>query len=85
MSVWSEEPYYRGTIKYYASLRESAGNNFENYSFAKEKDVLEANTFVYTFEEKQDPQGNIWRRTYSPSNNGWVHKHINEVEEEYNY
>ncbi|WP_422663750.1 hypothetical protein [Staphylococcus epidermidis] len=35
------------------------------------------------FEEIQDPQGNIWCRTYSPSNNGWVHKHTIEVEEEY--
>ena len=34
-------------------------------------------------QEIQDPQGNIWCRTYSPSNNGWVHKHTIEVEEKY--
>ena len=83
VKVWSEQPYYRGTIKYDASLRERAGNSFENYSFASEKDVLETGTEVYIFEEIQDPQGNIWCRTYSPSNNGWVHKHTIEVEEEY--
>ena len=38
---------------------------------------------VYIYEEIQDPQGNIWCRTYSPSNNGWVHKHTIEVEETY--
>lgn len=83
VSVWSEEPYYRGTIKYDASLRERAGNSFENYSFASEKDVLEAGSTVYIYEEIQDPQGNIWCRTYSPSNNGWVHKYTIEVEETY--
>ena len=83
VKVWSEEPYYRGTIKYDASLRERAGSSFDNYSFAREKDVLEAGTLVYIYEEIEDPQGNIWCRTYSPSNNGWLHKHTIEVEEEY--
>ncbi|EWC64692.1 hypothetical protein W893_14605, partial [Staphylococcus aureus subsp. aureus ST 1413] len=83
IKVWSEEPYYRGTIKYDASLRQRAGNSFDNYSFAYEKDVLEAGSIVYIYEEIQDPQGNIWCRTYSPSNNGWVHKHTIEVDEEY--
>ena len=49
----------------------------------REKRYIEAGTEVYIFEEIQDPQGNIWCRTYSPSNNGWVHKHTIEVEEEY--
>lgn len=83
VSVWSEEPYYRGTIKYDASLRQRAGSSFDNFSFANEIDVVEAGTTVYIYEEIQDPQGNIWCRTYSPSNNGWVHKHTFEVEEEY--
>ena len=47
VKVWSEEPYYRGTIKYDASLRERAGSSFDNYSFAREKDILEAGTEVY--------------------------------------
>ena len=47
------------------------------------RDVLEAGSIVYIYEEIQDPQGNIWCRTYSPSNNGWVHKHTIEVDEEY--
>ncbi|WP_407807891.1 N-acetylmuramoyl-L-alanine amidase family protein [Staphylococcus aureus] len=83
IKVWSEEPYYRGIIKYDASLRQRAGNSFDNYSFAYEKDVLEAGSVIYIYEEIQDPQGNIWCRTYSPSNNGWVHKHTIEVDEEY--
>ena len=40
VKVWSEEPYYRGTIKYDASLRERAGSSFDNYSFAREKIYL---------------------------------------------
>ncbi|MEX2947718.1 peptidoglycan recognition family protein [Staphylococcus warneri] len=83
VSVWSEESYYRGTIKYDASLRQRAGSSFDNFSFANEIDVVEADTTVYIYEEIQDPQGNLWCRTYSPSNNGWVHKHTIEVEEEY--
>lgn len=83
VNVWSEEPYYKGTIKYDASLRERAGSSFDNYSFAREKDVLEAGSLVYIYEEIQDPQGNIWCRTYSPSNNGWVHKDTIDVEETY--
>ena len=59
------------------------GSSFDNYSFASEKDVLEAGSTVYIYEEIQDPQGNIWCRTYSPSNNGRVHKHTIEVEETY--
>lgn len=83
VKVWSEEPYYKGTIKYDASLRERAGSSFDNYSFARENDVLEAGSLVYIYEEILDPQGNIWCRTYSPSNNGWVHKDTIEVEETY--
>ena len=60
----------------------NVGSSFDNYSFASEKDVLEAGSTVYIYEEIQDPQGNIWCRTYSPSNNG-VHKHTIEVEETY--
>ena len=37
---------------------------FDNYSFAREKDVLEADSLVYIYEEILDPQGNIWCRTY---------------------
>ena len=48
----------------------NVGSSFDNYSFASEKDVLEAGSTVYIYEEIQDPQGNIWCRTYSPSNNG---------------
>ena len=40
VKVWSEEPYYRGTIKYDASLRERAGSSFDNYSFARKKIYL---------------------------------------------
>nr|DAZ23506.1 MAG TPA: LYSK HYDROLASE, ENDOLYSIN [Caudoviricetes sp.] len=83
VKVWSEEPYYSGTIKYDASLRERAGSSFDNYSFANEIDVVEAGTLVYIYEEIEDPQGNVWCRTYSPSNNGWVHKDTIDVEEEY--
>ncbi|MCH4326235.1 peptidoglycan recognition protein family protein [Staphylococcus haemolyticus] len=83
VKVWSEEPYCKGTIKYDASLRERAGNSFDNYSFANEIDVLADGTEVYIYEEILDPQGNVWCRTYSPSNNGWVHKDTIEVEETY--
>ena len=82
VKVWSENAYYRGKIKYDASMRERAGSSFDNYSFARERDVLEADSLVYIYEEILDPQGNIWCRTYSPNNNGWVHKHTIEIEEE---
>ena len=37
----------------------NVGSSFDNYSFASEKDVLEAGSTVYIYEEIQDPQGNI--------------------------
>ena len=83
VKVWSEEPYYRGTVKYDASLRERAGSSFDNYSFANEIDVVSEGTTVYIYEEIKDPQGNIWCRTFSLSNNGWVHVDTMEVEETY--
>lgn len=83
VKVWSEEPYYRGTIKYDASLRERAGSSFDNYSFANEIDVVSEGTTVYIYEEIKDPQGNVWCRTFSPSNNGWVHVDTIDVEEAY--
>ncbi|WP_353421918.1 peptidoglycan recognition protein family protein [Staphylococcus delphini] len=72
---WSEKAHYSGKIKYNASLREHSGDTFNNYSFGHEKGILEKVETVYIFEEIQDAQVNIWCRTYSPSNNGWVHKH----------
>ena len=57
VKVWSEEPNYKGSIKYDASLRERAGSKFDDYSFANEKDVLEAGTLVYIYEDILDPQG----------------------------
>ncbi|WP_049434142.1 peptidoglycan recognition protein family protein [Staphylococcus hominis] len=83
VKVWSEEPYYRGTIKYDASLRERAGSSFDNYSFANEIDVVSEGTTVYIYEEIKDPQGNVWCRTFSPSNNGWVHVDTIEVKKLY--
>ena len=51
IKVWSEEPYYRGTIKYDASLRQRAGNSFDNYSFAYEKMCLKR-VQLYIFMKK---------------------------------
>ena len=51
IKVWSEEPYYRGTIKYDASLRQRAGNSFDNYSFAYEKECLKR-VQLYIFMKK---------------------------------
>ncbi|WP_232756275.1 N-acetylmuramoyl-L-alanine amidase [Macrococcoides caseolyticum] len=72
---WSKTPHYKGTIQYTASLRQRAGSDFSNYTFDKEIGTLKKGETVYIFEEIQDAEGNIWCRTYSPSNNGWVHKH----------
>ncbi|PKE39921.1 N-acetylmuramoyl-L-alanine amidase [Macrococcoides caseolyticum] len=72
---WSKKPHYKGTIQYTASLRQRSGSNFSNYTFNKEIGTLKKGETVYIFEEIQDAEGNIWCRTYSPSNNGWVHKH----------
>ncbi|WP_232750996.1 N-acetylmuramoyl-L-alanine amidase [Macrococcoides caseolyticum] len=72
---WSKTPHYKGTIQYTASLRQRAGSDFSNFSFSKEIGTLKKGETVYIFEEIQDAEGNIWCRTYSPSNNGWVHKH----------
>lgn len=74
IKAWSKTPHYKGTIQYNASLRQRAGNDFSNYTFNKEIGTLKKGEIVYIFEEIQDAQGNIWCRTYSPSNNGWVHK-----------
>ncbi|WP_232780190.1 N-acetylmuramoyl-L-alanine amidase [Macrococcoides caseolyticum] len=75
IKAWSKTPHYKGTIQYTASLRQRAGSDFSNYTFNKEIGTLKKGETVYIFEEIQDAQGNIWCRTYSPSNNGWVHKH----------
>ena len=72
---WSKTPHYKGTIQYNASLRQRSGSDFSNFRFDKEIGTLKKGDTVYIFEEIQDAQGNIWCRTYSPSNNGWVHKH----------
>lgn len=71
---WSKKPHYKGTIQYTASLRQRAGSDFSNFRFDKEIGTLKKGETVYIFEEIQDAEGNIWCRTYSPSNNGWVHK-----------
>ena len=47
VKVWSEDAYYKGKIKYDASLRERAGSSFDNFVLQKEIDVLEAGTEVY--------------------------------------
>ena len=75
IKAWSKTPHYKGTIQYTASLRQRSGSNFSNYRFNKEIGTLKKGETVYIFEEIQDAEGNIWCRTYSPSNNGWVHKH----------
>lgn len=75
IKAWSKTPHYKGVIKYNASLRQRAGSNFDNFNFNKEIGIVYQGETVYIFEEIQDEQGNIWCRTYSPSNNGWVHKH----------
>ncbi|WP_232755799.1 N-acetylmuramoyl-L-alanine amidase [Macrococcoides caseolyticum] len=75
IKAWSKTPHYKGTIQYTASLRQRAGSDFSNYTFNKEIGTLKKGETVYIFEEIQDAEGNIWCRTYSPSNNGWVHKH----------
>ncbi|TDM23762.1 N-acetylmuramoyl-L-alanine amidase [Macrococcoides canis] len=75
IKAWSEKPHYKGTIQYTASLRQRSGSDFSNFSFGKEIGTLKQGETVYIFEEIQDAEGNIWCRTYSPSNNGWVHKH----------
>lgn len=75
IKAWSKTPHYKGTIQYTASLRQRAGSDFSNFSFNKEIGTLKKGETVYVFEEIQDAEGNIWCRTYSPSNNGWVHKH----------
>ena len=75
IKAWSKTPHYKGTIQYNASLRQRAGSDFSNFSFNKEIGTLKKGETVYIFEEIQDAEGNIWCRTYSPSNNGWVHKH----------
>lgn len=74
IKAWSKTPHYKGTIQYTASLRQRAGSDFNNYTFNKEIGTLKKGETVYIFEEIQDAEGNIWCRTYSPSNNGWVHK-----------
>lgn len=75
IKTWSETAHYSGIIKYNASLRQRSGTNFDNFNFNKEIGIVYQGDTVYIFEEIQDEQGNIWCRTYSPSNNGWVHKH----------
>ncbi|PKE47981.1 N-acetylmuramoyl-L-alanine amidase [Macrococcoides caseolyticum] len=75
IKAWSEKPHYKGTIQYNASLRQRSGSDFSNFRFDKEIGTLKKGETVYIFEEIQDAEGNIWCRTYSPSNNGWVHKH----------
>ncbi len=75
IKAWSKTPHYKGTIQYTASLRQRAGSDFSNFSFNKEIGTLKKGETVYVFEEIQDAEGNIWCRTHSPSNNGWVHKH----------
>ncbi|TDM18844.1 N-acetylmuramoyl-L-alanine amidase [Macrococcoides caseolyticum] len=75
IKAWSKKPHYKGTIQYTASLRQRAGSDFSNFRFDKEIGTLKKGETVYIFEEIQDAEGNIWCRTYSPSNNGWVHKH----------
>lgn len=75
IKAWSKTPHYKGTIQYTASLRQRSGSDFSNFRFDKEIGTLKKGETVYIFEEIQDAQGNIWCRTYSPSNNGWVHKH----------
>ncbi|PKE25171.1 N-acetylmuramoyl-L-alanine amidase [Macrococcoides caseolyticum] len=75
IKAWSKTPHYKGTIQYNASLRQRSGSDFSNYTFNKEIGTLKKGDTVYIFEEIQDAEGNIWCRTYSPSNNGWVHKH----------
>lgn len=75
IKAWSKTPHYKGTIQYNASLRQRSGSDFSNFRFDKEIGTLKKGETVYIFEEIQDAEGNIWCRTYSPSNNGWVHKH----------
>lgn len=75
IKAWSKTPHYKGTIQYTASLRQRSGSDFSNFTFNKEIGTLKKGETVYIFEEIQDAEGNIWCRTYSPSNNGWVHKH----------
>ncbi len=76
----SDKPYYKGTIKYNASLRARKGSTFNNYSFAQEKGIVAKGETVYIFEEIKDGQGNTWCRTYDDSNNGWVHRDTIKVE-----
>lgn len=77
----SDKAYYKGIIKYNASLRARKGSTLNNYSFAQEKGIVSKGETVYIFEEIKDGQGNTWCRTYDDTNNGWVHKDTIKVTE----
>ncbi|TDL40531.1 N-acetylmuramoyl-L-alanine amidase [Macrococcoides bohemicum] len=77
----SNKAYYKGTIKYNASLRTRKGSTLNNYSFGEERGIISKGTTVYIFEEIKDAQGNTWCRTYDDTNNGWVHRDTIAVSE----
>ena len=81
VKVWSEEPYYRGTIKYDASLRER-GSSFDNYSFASEKMYLKR-VPQYTFMKKFKIHKVTFGVEHIHQVTMVVHKHTIEVEETY--
>lgn len=77
----SSKAYYKGTIKYDASLRKRKGSTLNDFSFGEEIGIVKKGIEVYIFQEIKDAQGNTWCRTYSNKNNGWVHKDTIKVTE----